>query len=144
MLGAGYKVNVIPGEATAHIDTRFLPGHEEELFAAIDAVLGDKVSREFVAHDIAVETTFDGPSIDLMAAALKAEDPHAVAVPYMLSGGTDAKSISRLGIRCYGFAPLLLPPTLDFGSLFHGVDERVPVDALKFGTRVLDRFLRAV
>ncbi len=144
MLGAGYKVNVIPGEATAHVDTRFLPGYEDELFAAIDAVLGDKVTREFAVHDIAVETTFDGPSIDLMAAALKAEDPHAVAVPYMLSGGTDAKSISRLGIRCYGFAPLLLPPTLDFGSLFHGVDERVPVDALKFGTRVLDRFLRAV
>jgi acetylornithine deacetylase/succinyl-diaminopimelate desuccinylase-like protein len=144
MLGAGYKVNVIPGEATAHVDTRFLPGYEDELLAAIDAALGDRVTREFAVHDVAVETTFDGPSIDLMAAALKAEDPHALAVPYMLSGGTDAKSLSRLGIRCYGFAPLLLPPTLDFGSLFHGVDERVPVDALTFGTRVLDRFLRAV
>jgi acetylornithine deacetylase/succinyl-diaminopimelate desuccinylase-like protein len=143
MLSSGYKVNVIPGEAQAQVDARFLPGHEDELFAAIDEALGDKVTREFVNHDIAVETTFDGPSIDLMAAALRAEDPHAVAVPYMLSGGTDAKAFSTLGIRCYGFAPLQLPPALDFGALFHGVDERVPLDALRFGTRVLGRFLRA-
>jgi len=143
MLAAGYKVNVIPGEAQAHVDTRFLPGFEEEMFAAIDEVLGDTVTREFVNHDIAVETTFDGPSIDLMAAALRAEDEHAVAVPYMLSGGTDAKAFSTLGIRCYGFAPLQLPPALNFGALFHGVDERVPIDALRFGTRVLGRFLRA-
>ncbi len=142
MLAAGYKVNVIPGEAQAHLDTRFLPGYEEEMFAAIDEILGQGITRELVNHDIAVETTFDGPSIDLMAAALRAEDPHAVAVPYMLSGGTDAKSFSTLGIRCYGFAPLRLPPTLNFGALFHGVDERVPLGALRFGTRVLGRFLR--
>jgi acetylornithine deacetylase/succinyl-diaminopimelate desuccinylase-like protein len=144
MLSAGYKVNVIPGEAEAHVDTRFLPGYEEEMLAAIDEALGDSVRREYVNHDIALETTFDGPSIDLMAAALKAEDEHALAVPYMLSGGTDAKAFSTLGIRCYGFAPLQLPPALNFGALFHGVDERVPVDALHFGTRVLGRFLRAV
>ena len=143
MLAAGYKVNVIPGEAQAHVDTRFLPGHEDEMLAAIDEVLGDTITREYVNHDIAVETTFDGPSIDLMAAALRAEDPYAVAVPYMLSGGTDAKAFSQLGIRCYGFAPLKLPPDLNFGALFHGVDERVPLDALRFGTRVLGRFLRS-
>jgi acetylornithine deacetylase/succinyl-diaminopimelate desuccinylase-like protein len=143
MLSAGYKANVIPGAAEASVDMRFLPGYEEEAFALIDEALGDKVTREFINHDIALETTFDGPSIDLMAAALRAEDEHAVAVPYMLSGGTDAKAFSLLGIRCYGFAPLQLPPALDFGALFHGVDERVPVDALRFGTRVLGRFLRS-
>jgi acetylornithine deacetylase/succinyl-diaminopimelate desuccinylase-like protein len=62
----------------------------------------------------------------------------------MLSGGTDAKAFSQLGMRCFGFSPLRLPPDLDFASLFHGIDERVPVDALTFGTRVLDRFLRSV
>ncbi len=144
MLDAGSKVNVIPGEATAHVDSRFLPGYEDEMFATIDELLGDRVTREFVVHDIALETTFDGPSIDAMAAALRAEDPFARAVPYTLSGGTDAKAFSLLGIRCYGFAPLRLPPSLDFGALFHGVDERVPVDGLQFGVRVLDRFLRAV
>ena len=143
MLSSGYKANVIPGEATAHVDGRFLPGHEDEMWTTVDELLGPKVMREFVNYDTAVETTFDGPSIDLMAAALRAEDPFARAVPYTLSGGTDAKAFAALGIRCYGFAPLKLPPALDFGSLFHGVDERVPLDALKFGTRVLDRFLRA-
>ncbi len=59
----------------------------------------------------------------------------------MLSGGTDAKHFSDLGIRCFGFAPLKLPPELDFAALFHGVDERVPVSALTFGTRVLKHFL---
>ncbi|MGB8019976.1 MAG: M20/M25/M40 family metallo-hydrolase [Candidatus Nanopelagicales bacterium] len=143
MLSAGNKVNVIPGEATAALDARFLPGHEEELFAAIDQLLGDRVVREFIVHDEAVETTFDGPTVEAMAAALRAHDPGARAVPYTLSAGTDAKAFSRLGIRCFGFAPLRLPPTLDFGSLFHGVDERVPIDGLQFGVRVLDRFLRS-
>jgi acetylornithine deacetylase/succinyl-diaminopimelate desuccinylase-like protein len=143
MLSAGYKANVIPGEAEAYVDTRFLPGREEELLAAIDTVLGDAVERDTFIRDIAVETTFDGASIDLMASALRAEDPDARTAPYMLSGGTDAKSFSLLGIRCYGFVPLKLPPALNFGALFHGVDERVPLDALHFGTRVLDRFLRA-
>jgi acetylornithine deacetylase/succinyl-diaminopimelate desuccinylase-like protein len=144
MLDAGAKVNVIPGEATAHVDARFLPGLEDEMLATIDDILGNRVTREFVVRDIALETSFDGPSIDAMAAALRAEDPFARAVPYTLSGGTDAKAFSTLGIRCYGFAPLQLPPTLDFGALFHGVDERVPIDGLQFGVRVLDRFLRAV
>jgi acetylornithine deacetylase/succinyl-diaminopimelate desuccinylase-like protein len=140
-LGAGYKVNVIPGQATAHVDGRFLPGHEEEFLADLDRVLGPRVRREDVHGDKALETSFDGALVDAMQASLKAEDPIARAVPYMLSGGTDAKSFDDLGIRCFGFAPLKLPPELDFAGMFHGVDERVPVDGLKFGVRVLDRFL---
>lgn len=140
-LGAGYKVNVIPGQATAHVDGRFLPGHEEEFLADLDRVLGPRVRREDVHADKALETSFDGALVAAMQSSLKAEDPIAHAVPYMLSGGTDAKSFDDLGIRCFGFAPLKLPPELDFAGMFHGVDERVPVDGLKFGVRVLDRFL---
>jgi acetylornithine deacetylase/succinyl-diaminopimelate desuccinylase-like protein len=88
-----------------------------------------------------VETSFDGALVDAMSAALRAEDPGAFPVPYLMSGGTDAKSFSTLGMRCFGFSPLLLPPDLDFTALFHGIDERVPVDALQFGVRVLDRLL---
>ena len=99
------------------------------------------MTREFIHHDIAVETTFDGDLCDAMTASLLAEDPGAKVVPYCLSGGTDAKSFTRLGIRCFGFAPLRLPADLDFSGMFHGVDERVPVTALQFGTRVLDSFL---
>jgi acetylornithine deacetylase/succinyl-diaminopimelate desuccinylase-like protein len=141
VMNAGYKVNVVPQTATAQIDGRFLPGFEDEFFAEFDELLGSGVRREFVNHKIALETTFDGALCDAMTAALLEQDPDGKVVPYCLSGGTDAKSFSRLGIRCFGFTPLRLPPELDFAGLFHGVDERVPVSALEFGTRVLDRFI---
>ncbi|WP_209706150.1 M20/M25/M40 family metallo-hydrolase [Crossiella equi] len=142
MLDAGYKANVIPSTAEATVDCRILPGRKEAFERELDAVLGPDVEREWIASLPAVETTFDGRLVDTMTASILAEDPEAKLVPYMLSGGTDAKAFSRLGIRCFGFAPLKLPADLDFSALFHGVDERVPVDALQFGTRVLDRFLR--
>ncbi|GII52384.1 peptidase M20 [Planotetraspora thailandica] len=141
MLEAGYKANVIPQGAVAHVDGRFLPGYEDEFFQTIDELLGPNVTREFVYHDVAVETTFKGPLVKAMADALHTEDPGAKTVPYTLSGGTDLKAFSRLGIQGYGFAPLQLPPDLDFSGMFHGIDERVPVDSLRFGVRVLDRFL---
>jgi acetylornithine deacetylase/succinyl-diaminopimelate desuccinylase-like protein len=141
MVDAGYKVNVIPGSAEAVIDGRFLPGHEEAFTEQIDALLGPDVQREWIVHQPALETSFDGSLVDAMADALRAEDSGARPVPYMLSGGTDAKAFARLGIRGFGFSPLKLPADLDFAALFHGVDERVPVDALRFGVRVLDRFL---
>jgi len=140
-LEAGYKVNVIPQTATAYVDGRFLPGYEKEFETELDDLLGPDVTREYVNHDIALETDFDGALVDAMAAALKAEDAGARPVPYCLSGGTDAKHFSRLGMRCFGFSPLRLPPDLDFSGMFHGVDERVPLESLAFGVRVLDRFL---
>jgi acetylornithine deacetylase/succinyl-diaminopimelate desuccinylase-like protein len=141
MLESGYKTNVIPSRATATIDCRFLPGQEDHLLETIDELMGDGVEREFEVRDIAVETSFDGAVVDAMCDALKAEDDGAVPIPYLMSGGTDAKSFSTLGMRCFGFSPLQLPSDFEFMSLFHGIDERVPVDALKFGVRVLDRFL---
>jgi acetylornithine deacetylase/succinyl-diaminopimelate desuccinylase-like protein len=141
VLDAGYKTNVIPQEAVAQVDGRFLPGHEAEFFATVDELLGPGVQRGFVHHDVALETEFDGALIEAMVGALTSEDPAAIAVPYCLSGGTDAKSFSRLGMRCFGFSPLLLPPELDFSGMFHGINERVPLDGLRFGVRVLDRFL---
>jgi acetylornithine deacetylase/succinyl-diaminopimelate desuccinylase-like protein len=141
MLAAGYKVNVIPQVATAQVDGRFLPGYEDDFFAEIDTLLGPGVHRELVHHEPAVETSFDGDLLAAMAGAIGAQDPGARLVPYCLSAGTDAKSFSRLGIRCFGFVPLRLPPDLDFAGMFHGIDERVPVDTLRFGVRVLDGFL---
>jgi acetylornithine deacetylase/succinyl-diaminopimelate desuccinylase-like protein len=141
MLKAGYKSNVVPGEAEAVIDGRFLPGLEQDFFDELDALLGPDVSRENLICDVGLETGFDGPLVEAMTAALLAHDPGARAVPYMLSGGTDAKAFHTLGITGYGFSPLRLPPSLNFSALFHGVDERVPVGALGFGTRVLDDFL---
>ena len=144
MLGAGYKVNVIPSEATAHVDGRFLPGYEHEFFDTLRMLCGDDITVEPVSHQPPWEMPYDGALVDAMSRSLLAEDPDALVAPYLMSGGTDAKYFSRLGIRTYGFAPLRLPADLDFTALFHGVDERVPTDALEFGTRVLDRFLDQV
>ncbi|QFZ20036.1 M20/M25/M40 family metallo-hydrolase [Saccharothrix syringae] len=141
VLRAGYKVNVIPGTATAEVDVRTLPGTVDELMAAVDAALGPGVRREFINHQEPVQAPVDSPAFDAMAAALRAEDPGAVVVPYCMGGGTDAKAFSRLGIDCYGFAPLSLPPGFDYRGVTHGVDERVPVEGLRFGVRVLDRFM---
>jgi len=143
MLEAGYKVNVIPTEAVAHIDGRFLPGYESEFDETIRALVSDAVEIETVNQDIAIEAPYDTLTFDLMAKVLREEDPGATAVPYMISGGTDAKALSQLGIDCYGFSPLQMPADLDYWRLFHGVDERVPVDGLKFGARTLRRFLMA-
>lgn len=141
MFQAGYKSNVIPSTAEATVDCRVLPGREEAFERELDEILGPDVEREWISLP-PVETTFDGALVDTMTEAITHEDPGAKVLPYMLSGGTDAKAFQRLGIRSFGFAPLRLPPDLDFTALFHGVDERVPVDALEFGTRTLDRFLR--
>ncbi|NUT34153.1 MAG: M20/M25/M40 family metallo-hydrolase [Hamadaea sp.] len=141
-LAAGYKDNVIPSRASATIDCRTLPGYAEEFQEQLRAVVGDHIEIETVHHQSALETTFDGALVDAMAAALRAEDAGARPVPYMLSGGTDAKAFATLGMRCFGFSPLKLPADLNFAALFHGIDERVPTEGLEFGVRVLDRLLR--
>jgi acetylornithine deacetylase/succinyl-diaminopimelate desuccinylase-like protein len=141
MLSAGYKHNVIPGGAMAGVDGRFLPGSEDEFYATIADLIGDKVRYEVVTRHPSVETQFSGALVEAMQACLEAEDHGAQAVPYMFSGGTDGKAWHSVGIRCFGFAPLRMPPDLDFLGMFHGVDERVPTDSLEFGARVLDRFL---
>ena len=141
MLDAGYKHNVIPSHASANVDCRFLPGHEESLMDTIRELAGEHVDVEVLQGDIALEAPFEGPLVEAMVAALRAEDPEAEVLPYCLSGGTDNKALSLLGITGYGFAPLRLPADLDFAPMFHGVDERVPVDALVFGARVLGRLI---
>ena len=144
MFDAGYKVNVIPTEATAHVDGRFLPGFEDEFFATIAALVGEGIDIDYVSKQPPWETPYQGDLVDAMTRSLLAEDEEAIVAPYLMSGGTDAKHFRRLGMRSYGFAPLRLPADLDFTALFHGVDERVPVDALGFGARVFDRFLDEV
>jgi len=142
MLKAGYKANVIPQKAEAVIDCRVLPGRQAAFEKEIDELIGPNVRREWITHLDSYETTFDGDLVDAMNAAVLEHDPQGKTVPYMLSGGTDAKAFAKLGIRCFGFAPLRLPPELDFAALFHGVDERVPVDSVLFGTKVFEHFLR--
>jgi acetylornithine deacetylase/succinyl-diaminopimelate desuccinylase-like protein len=136
-LTAGYKHNVIPDHAEALVDIRTVPGDEDDVLEQVREIIGDEIELEFVHRDVGLESPTRGPLVDAVTRALATHDPGAPVFPYLLSGGTDNKSLSRLGISGYGFAPLRLPETLDFPAMFHGVDERVPLDALSFGSRVL-------
>ncbi|OEV04201.1 M20/M25/M40 family metallo-hydrolase [Streptomyces oceani] len=144
MLDAGYKVNVIPGTATGFVDGRMLPGGEGEFRETLDQLTGPDVDWDFHHQEVALQSPVDSPAYAAMREALEHFDPTAHVVPYCMSGGTDAKQFSRLGIKGYGFSPLQLPAGFDYQALFHGVDERVPVEALHFGVRVLDRALLAL
>ncbi|WP_017617167.1 M20/M25/M40 family metallo-hydrolase, partial [Nocardiopsis gilva] len=144
MLEAGYKVNVIPETATAGVDGRVLPGAEDEFRATLDRLTGPRVEWDYHHRSVPLMAPVESPTYAAMRSALLAHDPDAHVVPVCLSGGTDAKQFSALGISGYGFTPLRLPPELNYAALFHGVDERVPVDALRFGARVMDRFLTTV
>ena len=140
-LEAGYKANVIPGSASAVIDGRFLPGYEDELNRTIREIIGPDISIETISRDIALEIEFEGDLVEAMCKAITTFDPEGIPVPYLMSGGTDNKALSELGIIGYGFSPLQLPADLDFMALFHGVDERVPISGLEFGVKVLENFL---
>lgn len=141
MLEAGYKANVIPQSASAVVDGRTLPGYEAELLDTVRQLVGEHVTVESMVSDIPLEVEFGGPLVDAMIAAIKSEDPEGIPIPYLLSGGTDNKALAKLGILGYGFSPLKLPADLDFVGLFHGIDERVPIDSLQFGARTLHHFL---
>ena len=141
LLKAGYKHNVIPDVAEALIDIRTLPGEEDEVLAEVRRIIGDDIEIVVMHQDIGLETPFSGPLVDAMVGTLTTHDPDATVLPYLLSGGTDNKALSKLGITGYGFAPLQLPADMDFPGMFHGVDERVPLDALVFGRRVLGDLL---
>lgn len=143
MLAAGYKVNVIPAEATACVDGRVLPGYEDEFEATMDELTGPKVHWEYLHREIPLQAPLGAPLVTAMTRALLAEDPAGTVIPNCMGGGTDAKQFSRLGMACYGFTPLWLPPGFDYHGMFHGVDERVPVTSLHFGVRVMARLLAA-
>ena len=141
LLKAGYKHNVIPDTAEALIDIRTLPGEEATVLARVRELIGDDIEIVLMHEDVGLENPFSGELVDAMVGTLTAHDPDSVVLPYLLSGGTDNKALSKLGIAGYGFAPLRLPEGLDFPGMFHGVDERVPLDALVFGRRVLGDLL---
>jgi len=141
MMDAGYKTNVIPDSATGYVDTRFLAGQDETMLRTIEELAGTNVKVEQYITEPAIEAPFESDLVDRMIAAVRTDDPEAIVLPYSLMGGTDNKHLAGIGITGYGFAPLRLPKELDFSKLFHGIDERVPVESLTFGTRVLEAFL---
>ncbi|MBR7836031.1 M20/M25/M40 family metallo-hydrolase [Actinospica durhamensis] len=140
MLNAGYKHNVIPGEATAALDGRILPGTEAEFFETVDALLGPDLTRSG-RFNAPVSADHHSADFAAMAQALREHDPEALVLPYCMSGGTDAKSFARLCIPGYGFVPGRAPEGFDPWRYVHGVDEHVPTESLAFGVRVLTTYL---
>jgi acetylornithine deacetylase/succinyl-diaminopimelate desuccinylase-like protein len=143
-LRAGYKVNVVPGFAEADLDVRTVPGLEDALLTTIESLLSPGVSRRFISNHPGVSAPIESLWFGGMRRALLAHDPDGVVVPFCMGGGTDAKAFSKLGIDCYGFAPLGRDPEGRAGSGMHGIDERVPVAALEAGVGILDTFLTQV
>ncbi|MGO4103641.1 M20/M25/M40 family metallo-hydrolase [Leifsonia sp. YAF41] len=143
VLQAGNKHNVIPDRAEALVDIRAIPGDEEETLALIAEIVGPDIEVVIVHQDVAIESNFNGPLATAATAALGRHDPGVPVLPYLLPAGTDNSALVRLGIEGFGFAPLRLPPELDFPGMFHGVDERVPLDALTFGHAVLTDLLHS-
>ena len=109
--------------------------------ATIRDLAGEHVEVVVDHKDISLDSPFAGDLVERMRGALLAEDPEASILPYCLSGGTDNKALSTMGIVGYGFAPLRLPADLDFAPMFHGIDERVPLESLEFGAKVLWRLV---
>lgn len=141
MLNAGYKHNVIPETASVALDVRPFPDEEDAVLAEIQRVVGDDIEIETNSRDVGTRAPVDSPLTQTATSILERHDPGAQVVPYFLSAGTDNKALSRLGINGYGFVPLKLPADMDFPAMFHGVDERVPLESLVFGKQVLTDFL---
>lgn len=139
-LHAGYQTNVVPGIATATVDCRIAPGADDQFKAQFMELVGPDIDVSW-EEARSLEAPASAGILAGMQAAITAVDPGGTGIPFVISGATDAKAFTRLGIHCYGFSPLRLPKGFDFAAMFHGIDERVPVEALRAGTRILHRFL---
>ncbi|MDQ1074689.1 MULTISPECIES: M20/M25/M40 family metallo-hydrolase [Microbacterium] len=142
VLEAGGKTNVIPSTASARLDIRMLPGHDDTLRDEIEALVGPDIEVTWARAVPAIEAPVDAPIIGVLQDAITAEDPDGTVVPYLLPASTDNKHLAELGIRGYGFVPLRVPADFDVFGQFHAADEGVPVEALLFGARVTARVLR--
>jgi acetylornithine deacetylase/succinyl-diaminopimelate desuccinylase-like protein len=145
---AGAKTNVIPGLAEVEIDGRTLPGQsDDDLLRELRAVLGPEVELEVMKSAPPVVTEpIESPVFSAIERQVKAREPEAVVVPYLIPGFTDAKYFTRAGARWYGFSPVKIVrgSGIRFADMFHGHDERVPVAGLAWGTEVLDAVVREI
>jgi len=142
VLHGSSKINVIPSEVSIGLDGRLLPGYSpDDLISELTGIVGHDVEIEVIRYD-------PGPAepdmglFDLLADILRQADPDGIPVPFLMSGVTDARFFARLGIQTYGFVPMQLPRDFDFIQVIHGVDERIPVEAIGFGANAIYQLLR--
>jgi acetylornithine deacetylase/succinyl-diaminopimelate desuccinylase-like protein len=137
----GLKTNVIPSAIEVELDGRVLPGYTAgDFLAEVKTLLGDDLELEILRHDSG-RPEVDMHLFSLLAELVKEADPEGVPIPALVGGFTDGRMFARLGIQNYGFLPQPLPAEFTGLGLVHGADERVPVEAIDFGTRILYRLL---
>jgi acetylornithine deacetylase/succinyl-diaminopimelate desuccinylase-like protein len=133
---------VIPSEISVELDGRLLPGFgPDDLIAELRNLIGNEIELDIIRFDLGPAEP-DMGLFSTLAEILCSADPDAIPVPLLMSGVTDAQSFSRLGIQTYGFLPMPLPKNLNFSQLIHGANERIPLEALDFGTRAIYELLR--
>ena len=142
LLRGSTKINVIPSEVSVGLDGRLLPGYQpDDLIAELRDILGEDMELEITQHD-------PGPAepdmglFDTLAGILRVADPHGVSIPVLSSATTDGRLFSRLGIQTYGFLPMQLPEDMNFIRMAHGANERIPVEAVTFGTNAIYELLQ--
>ncbi len=134
---AGHKTNVIPAEATVELDARILPGlTPDDLFGELRPLIGDAVELDIFSYDPG-PTEVNMGLFETLAAILRKADPQGIPIPFVVPGVTDARLFAKLGIQTYGFTPMQFPPGFDHARLIHAADERIPVDAVTFGTEAV-------
>ncbi|MCD4802613.1 MAG: M20/M25/M40 family metallo-hydrolase [Anaerolineales bacterium] len=142
ILQGSTKINVIPSEVTVELDGRLLPGyHPDDMIAELHQIVGDDIEIEVVLHDPG-PTEPDMGLFDLLAGILRQADPDGIPLPFLLSGCTDARFFSQLGIQTYGFLPMTLPEDFNFSQTIHAADERIPVEAIDFGANAIYELLQ--
>lgn len=138
ILQAGQKINVIPSEATLEVDGRIIPGQTIETFLnEVKKIIGADYHLEVMRQIGPSQTEYSNPFYELLVSKIKTHDPKAISVPYLIPGFTDAAFYSKLGIQCYGFTPLKLDKNMNFTEMFHGHNERIPVEGFLWGLKVL-------
>jgi len=137
------QINVIPAEINLDLDGRMLPGVKpEQMVQEVQAIVGQQIDISVLDHDEPAHALPDTSQFELLASTLKELDPEAVPIPYLQPGVTDGRFFSQLGIQNYGFTPLNLPKDFNFSETIHAADERVPLDALRFGAEALFRVVQ--
>jgi acetylornithine deacetylase/succinyl-diaminopimelate desuccinylase-like protein len=138
VLRAGQKINQVPAEAELQVDGRLLPGQSaDDLVREIRAVIGDDYEIRVDRTMPATETAWEDPIAQRITEVIARHDPEGIVVRTMIPGFTDAKAYSQLGTKCWGFSPVQLPPGISFSAMFHGNDERIPIDGFRWGLRAL-------
>ncbi len=137
-----HKINVIPSEVSVELDGRLLPGyHPDDMIAELQQIIGNDVKLEVIRHDLGPAAP-DMGLFDTLAGIVREVDPDGIPVPLLLSGTTDGRLFSRLGIQTYGFLPMQLPEDFNFVRTIHAADERIPMEAVDFGANAIYKLLQ--